>query len=83
MDVTKQKSFIGSVPTDNILEALDNEDEDEIEKKLDEINGEGIADDSQEESNPRDEMAEEDLFANDDEDYDDDDGMDNGIPTDP
>ena len=37
LDIMKQKSFIGGVPTDNIIEALD-EEEDFIEKKLQDIN---------------------------------------------
>lgn len=37
LDIQKQKSFIGGVPTDNIIEALD-EEEDYIVKKLQDIN---------------------------------------------
>ena len=37
LDVMKQKSFIGGVPTDNIIEVLD-EEEEVIEKKLRDIN---------------------------------------------
>lgn len=37
MSIIKQKSFIGGVPTDNIIEVLD-EDEEVIESRLREIN---------------------------------------------
>ncbi len=74
MAASKQKSFIGGVPTDKILDVLD-EDEEEIEKKLKEITDGDEAAESQEE-----EVADEDLFE---EEPDSDDGMDNGIPTDP
>lgn len=37
LSILKQKSFIGGVPTDNIIEVLD-EDEDMIERRLNEIN---------------------------------------------
>lgn len=87
----QQKSFIGGVPTDNIIEVLD-EEEDVIESKLQEINEAKDPEkdilnvDTDEETNiPASgnfDDDDQDIGVDDDEDDDDDffdDGMDNGI----
>ena len=87
----QQKSFIGGVPTDNIIEVLD-EEEDIIESKLDEINEAKDPEkdilnvETDEETNiPNNgnyEDEDQDIGVEDEDDEDDDffdDGMDNGI----
>jgi hypothetical protein len=86
----QQKSFIGGVPTDNIIEVLD-EEEDIIESKLDEINEAkdpekdilNVETDEETEIAPSGNYDDEDQDIGVDEEDDDDDffddGMDNGI----
>jgi hypothetical protein len=83
LQILQQKSFIGGVPTDNIIEALD-EEEDIIARKLQEINEANDPEkdilnvDTDEETIP---PNEQDFEESEDEEDDDffDDPMDNGI----
>ena len=89
LNIQKQKSFIGGVPTDNIIEALD-EEEDLIEKRLRDINEavdpeRDALDIGQESDQDKDDFLDPNNGNNSGEDdFDDygeeeDDGMDNGI----
>lgn len=78
LNVAQQKSFIGGVPTDNILDVLD-EDEEVLENKLKDINEAEEPDKDILNLNSDESDGGNGLDFGTDEEEDEDDGMDNGI----